>query len=80
MYIIFILFYLFINVTNAAELKHIPPENKSYIIEEGEISDGNRSTYFYVVKEYVTQWVSRMIQLPHILVIRRAMVAMIEHV
>ena len=54
MYIIFILFYLFINVTNAAELKHMPPENKSYIIEEGEISDGNGSTYFYVVKEYVT--------------------------
>ena len=54
MYIIFILFYLFINVTNAAELKHMPPENKSYIIEEGEISDGNGSTYFHVVKEYVT--------------------------
>ena len=54
MYIIFILFYLFINVTNAVELKHMPPENKSYIIEEGEISDGNGSTYFYVVKEYVT--------------------------
>ena len=57
MYIIFILFNLFINVTNAAELKHMPPENKSYIIEEGEISDGNRSTYFCVIKEYVTKWV-----------------------
>ena len=57
MYIIFILFYLFINVTNAADLKHMSPENKSYIIEEGEISDGNRSTYFCVIKEYVTKWV-----------------------
>ena len=55
MYIIFILFYLFINVN--AELKHMPPENVSYIIEEGDISDGNGPTHLYVVTAYVLQGV-----------------------
>ena len=45
MYTIFILFYLLINVNAVKnlELKHMPPENESYIIEEGHISDGNGS-------------------------------------
>ena len=43
MYIIFILFYLLINVNvvKNLELKHVPAENKSYILEEGEVQDGN---------------------------------------
>merc|ERR1712080_157565 len=43
MYTIFILFYLLINVNTVKnlELKHVPPENKSYILEEGEVQDGD---------------------------------------
>ena len=49
MYILFILFCLYINVNGEqqhkqhAKLNHMPPDNVSYIIEEGDISDGNES-------------------------------------
>ena len=51
MYIIFIVFYLLINfnVVKNLELKHVPPENQSYIIEEGPISDGNETTYLVLL-------------------------------
>ena len=47
MYLLIILFCLYININGEkqhkqhAKLKHMPPDNVSYIIEEGDISDGN---------------------------------------
>ena len=55
MYILFILFSLYINVNGEqqhkqhAKLNHMPPDNVSYIIEEGDISDGNESIHLYVL-------------------------------
>ena len=55
MYILFILFSLYIDVNGEqqhkqhARLNHMPPDNVSYIIEEGDISDGNESIHLYVL-------------------------------
>ena len=55
MYLLIILFCLYININGEkqhkqhAKLKHMPPDNVSYIIEEGDISDGNESTHLYAL-------------------------------